>query len=137
MCGIAGAVSYICNIQDEKNAFLRMQKVLTPRGPDQDGTYFDDSCALLHTRLVVLDRENGRQPMTQVYEGNSFTLVYNGELYNTAEIRAELQSAGHTFRSHGDTEVVLKAYLEWKEHCVERFNTRSRVPDGCFWRVTA
>lgn len=122
MCGIAGAVSYICNIQDEKNAFLRMQKVLTPRGPDQDGTYFDDSCALLHTRLVVLDRENGRQPMTQVYEGNSFTLVYNGELYNTAEIRAELQSAGHTFRSHGDTEVVLKAYLEWKEHCVERFN---------------
>ncbi len=122
MCGIAGAVSYICNIQDEKNAFLRMQKVLTPRGPDQDGTYFDDSCALLHTRLVVLDRENGRQPMTQVYEENTYTLVYNGELYNTAELRAELQSAGHTFRSHGDTEVVLKAYLEWKEHCVERFN---------------
>ena len=122
MCGIAGAVSYMCNVEKEQDSFLKMQKVLTPRGPDQNGVYFTENCALLHTRLVVLDRENGRQPMTAVYADNAYTLIYNGELYNTPELRRELQSAGHRFSSHGDTEVVLHAYLEWGEQCVERFN---------------
>lgn len=122
MCGIAGAVSYMCSVENERDSFLRMQKVLTPRGPDQSGAYFSENCTLLHTRLVVLDRENGRQPMTETYRENTYTLVYNGELYNTQELRRELQGAGHRFSSHGDTQVVLHAFLEWGERCVERFN---------------
>ncbi|MGN0519714.1 MAG: asparagine synthase (glutamine-hydrolyzing) [Candidatus Fimenecus sp.] len=122
MCGIAGAVSYYCNIQDEKNRFLQMQKVLEPRGPDACGAYFEDNAALLHTRLAVIDLKNGAQPMQTEYGGNRYIVVYNGELYNTEEIRKELLSCGQTFIGHSDTEVLLKAYIEWKEKCVDRFN---------------
>lgn len=122
MCGIAGAVSYYCNIQDEKNRFLQMQKVLEPRGPDACGAYFCEDAALLHTRLAVIDLKNGAQPMQMEYCDNHYTVVYNGELYNTEEIRQELLACGHTFSGHSDTEVLLKAYIAWRERCVERFN---------------
>ena len=122
MCGIAGAVSYRCPIQDEKNRFLQMQKVLEPRGPDACDAYFTENAALLHTRLAVIDLKNGAQPMQTVYGGNRYTVVYNGELYNTNEIRNDLLTRGHTFVGHSDTEVLLKAYIEWREKCVDRFN---------------
>ena len=122
MCGIAGAVSYRCPIQDEKNRFLQMQKVLEPRGPDACDAYFTENAALLHTRLAVIDLKNGAQPMQTVYGGNRYTVVYNGELYNTNEIRNDLLTCGHTFVGHSDTEVLLKAYIEWREKCVDRFN---------------
>lgn len=122
MCGIAGAVSYRCPIQDDKNRFLQMQKVLEPRGPDACDAYFTKNAALLHTRLAVIDLKNGAQPMQTVYGGNRYTVVYNGELYNTNEIRNDLLTCGHTFVGHSDTEVLLKAYIEWREKCVDRFN---------------
>ena len=122
MCGIAGAVSYRCPIQDDKNRFLQMQKVLEPRGPDACDAYFTENAALLHTRLAVIDLKNGAQPMQTVYGGNRYTVVYNGELYNTNEIRNDLLTRGHTFVGHSDTEVLLKAYIEWREKCVDRFN---------------
>lgn len=122
MCGIAGAVSYCCTIKDEKNRFLQMQKVLEPRGPDACGAYFTDNAALLHTRLAVIDLKNGAQPMQTVYDGNRYTVVYNGELYNTEEIRKDLLACGHTFTGHSDTEVLLKSYIAWGEKCVDRFN---------------
>lgn len=122
MCGIAGAVSYYCNVKDEKNRFLQMQKVLEPRGPDACGAYFCENAALLHTRLAVIDLKNGAQPMQTEYGGKHYTVVYNGELYNTEEIRRDLLACGHTFFGHSDTEVLLKAYIEWGEKCVERFN---------------
>lgn len=122
MCGIAGAVSYCCAIEDEKNRFLQMQKVLEPRGPDACGAYFQQNAALLHTRLAVIDLKNGAQPMQAVYDGRRYTVVYNGELYNTQEIRDDLKKCGHRFIGHSDTEVLLKAYIEWREKCVDRFN---------------
>lgn len=122
MCGIAGAVSYSCNIEDEKNIFLKMQKVLTPRGPDAQGIFTDTHAALVHARLAVIDIENGKQPMTEVYRDNRYTVVYNGELYNTEEIRQKLKAGGYRFQGHSDTEVLLKAYIEWKENCVQEFN---------------
>ena len=109
MCGIAGAVSYRCPIQDDKNRFLQMQKVLEPRGPDACDAYFTKNAALLHTRLAVIDLKNGAQPMQTVYGDNRYTVVYNGELYNTNEIRNDLLACGHTFVGHSDTEVLLKA----------------------------
>lgn len=122
MCGIAGEVSYSHSVIKNKDSFLRMQKVLTPRGPDQNGLYIKENAALVHSRLCVIDIENGKQPMTAVYDGKEYAIVYNGELYNTDEIRAELVSLGHKFMGHSDTEVVLKSFVQWKDECVKKFN---------------
>ena len=116
MCGIAGEINYKKTIN--KNVLNAMSRALTPRGPDADGMFESDCAVLVHRRLIVIDPENGSQPMT---DGN-YTLVYNGELYNTDEIRAELKNRGVTFFGHSDTEVVLKAFIEYGERCVEMFN---------------
>ena len=122
MCGIAGEVSFTNSIIENKDSFLKMQKVIAPRGPDQNGIYINNNVALIHTRLCVVDIENGLQPMTAKYGEKEYTLVYNGELYNTEEIRKELIQCGHKFLGHSDTEVVLKSYIQWKENCVDKFN---------------
>ena len=122
MCGIAGEVSYSGAVSNNKESFLKMQKLLHPRGPDQNGEYIDGKAALLHSRLCVIDIENGKQPMTADYGERKYVIVYNGELYNTEEIRNELKLLGHKFIGHSDTEVILKAYVEWKEDCVRKFN---------------
>lgn len=122
MCGISGEVSFGCSVIKNKDSFLKMQKVLAPRGPDQNGIYVKDNVALIHSRLCVIDIENGIQPMTARYGENEYTLVYNGELYNTDEIRDELIRYGYKFLGHSDTEVILKSYIQWKENCLEKFN---------------
>ncbi len=122
MCGIAGEVSFSNSVLKNKDSFYKMQKVLAPRGPDQNGLYIRDNVALIHTRLSVIDVKNGIQPMTAKYGEKEFTIVYNGELYNTDEIRDELKFSGHTFLTHSDTEVILKAFIHWKEDCVKKFN---------------
>ncbi len=122
MCGIAGEISFSHSIINNKDSFLRMQKVLAPRGPDQNGLYLSDNAALIHSRLCVIDIENGIQPMTAMYGEKEYTIVYNGELYNTNEIRYELIKLGHRFYGHSDTEVVLKAFVQWQEDCLIKFN---------------
>ena len=122
MCGIAGEVSFSKSVIKNKESFLKMQSVLAPRGPDQNGIYINEKTALIHSRLCVIDIENGIQPMTVKYGDNEYTLVYNGELYNTDEIRNDLMVLGHKFIGHSDTEVVLKSYIQWKEECVNKFN---------------
>ena len=122
MCGIAGEISFSNSVIKNKDSFLKMQKVLSPRGPDQNGLYINNNVALIHSRLCVIDIENGIQPMTVKYCEKEYTIVYNGELYNTEEIRQELKLCGHSFFSHSDTEVILKSYVQWKESCVEKFN---------------
>lgn len=116
MCGIAGEVNFKREI--DRNVMNEMSRMLTPRGPDADGIMESDCVCLVHRRLIVIDPENGKQPMTE----GGYTLVYNGELYNTEEIRAELAKKGVRFFGHSDTEVVLKAYIEFGEKCVEMFN---------------
>lgn len=122
MCGICGQVSFNKNLTDYESYFYNMQNKLYSRGPDQHGEYFSEEAVLLHRRLAVVDIEKGRQPMTYAVNGEMFTLCYNGELYNTREIRSALESRGYNFFSHSDTEVVLKAYCEYREKCVEHFN---------------
>ena len=116
MCSIAGEI----NFKREINAELmrEMNRLLTPRGPDDEGYFYDENAALAHRRLVVVDPKNGKQPM----RFGDFTLIYNGELYNTEEIRRDLAKRGCTFIGHSDTEVVLKAFAEYGEKCVELFN---------------
>ncbi len=122
MCGIAGEVSFSHNVIENTESFINIKKVLEPRGPDQNGMYIKDNVALIHSRLAIIDIENGIQPMTCLLGNNEYTLVYNGELYNTEEIRNELILYGYKFLGHSDTEVILKSYVHWKEECVNKFN---------------
>ena len=116
MCGIAGEINFKNPI--DMSVMNAMSRKLTPRGPDADGVYSSECACLVHRRLIVIDPENGAQPMT----AGDHTLVYNGELYNTEEVRAELVKRGVKFNGHSDTEVVLKAFIEFGEQCVEMFN---------------
>lgn len=123
MCGIAGQIGRDPRvIQGNYGAYCAMQRTMARRGPDQRGMYISGRAALIHARLAVVDPENGCQPMQLDWQEESYTLVYNGELYNTAELRALLEPRGHTFHSHSDTEVLLHAYAEWGASCVDRFN---------------
>lgn len=121
MCGIAGAISFAEDMRGDMKVYEKMQKALLRRGPDQRGIVLTKEAALIHTRLAVIDISGGRQPMTFTADGRSFTIVYNGELYNTAELRRELEK-DFGFDTHSDTEVVLKSYVKWGEDCVDRFN---------------
>ncbi|MBE6955479.1 MAG: asparagine synthase (glutamine-hydrolyzing) [Ruminococcaceae bacterium] len=118
MCGIAGELAFDRRVDPGASYLQAMQEALSPRGPDQHGAFFASGCALLHRRLSVIDPAGGSQPMHY----NGLSIVYNGELYNTEEIREELLQKGYHFLGHSDTEVVLKAYHCYGESCCERFN---------------
>ena len=120
MCGIGGFVDYERDVRRGGPILHGMKRTLTPRGPDAEGTYFDEDAALVHRRLIVIDPEGGKQPMHSP-NGNTI-IIYNGELYNTPELRTELMSRGHEFVGHSDTEVLLHAYLEWKTDAFSRLN---------------
>ncbi len=122
MCGIAGWLDSEREIDKERELTERMSLSLSRRGPDEHGEYIRRHAALLHRRLSVIDPESGQQPMSTLYEGVKYTIVYNGELYNTAELRDELRAIGFGFGTHSDTEVLLKAYCRYKEKCVEKLN---------------
>lgn len=122
MCGIAGMIDFKRDLREQENLLLEMQSALRRRGPDESGIALSPHAALAHTRLCVVDPENGRQPMTVRREDRTCTLVYNGELYNTPELRRELSAAGWDFAGHSDTEVLLKAYMEWGPACADRLN---------------
>lgn len=123
MCGIAGQVGRRPGvIREQYKTYCAMQQSMNRRGPDQRGMYIGGRAALIHARLAVVDPENGRQPMQLEQGGETYILVYNGELYNTPELRAELTARGHAFEGHSDTEVLLHAFAEWGEDCVDRFN---------------
>lgn len=121
MCGIAGAISFIEDMRGEMKNCEAMQSALLRRGPDQRGIVLSRNAALIHTRLAVIDISGGRQPMSCSCGDRKFTIVYNGELYNTDELRREL-SSDMCFETRSDTEVVLKSYIMWGEECVDRFN---------------
>ena len=120
MCGIGGFVDYERDARRGGPILHGMKRTLTPRGPDAKGTYFDEDAALVHRRLIVIDPEGGKQPMHS--PDRNTIIIYNGELYNTPELRTELMSRGHEFVGHSDTEVLLHAYLEWKTDAFSRLN---------------
>ncbi len=122
MCGIAGWISSNENMCEKRDILENMSRTLKKRGPDEDGIYIEKTAALIHRRLAVVDIEHGKQPMIFKQGNEEYVLVYNGELYNTKEVREELIKDGFNFDGHSDTEVVLKAYVRWKEKCAEKFN---------------
>ena len=118
MCAIAGFVDMM-QTQQIKD---KMLSTMLRRGPDGIGGYTEGRCTLLHARLAVIDPAGGGQPMDIAWGEEHYHIVYNGELYNTAEIRRELETLGHCFLGHSDTEVVLHSYAQWGEVCIEKFN---------------
>jgi len=109
MCGIAGIVKIDDRI--DENDLKRMAQAIGHRGPDENGTWRGKCAGLVSTRLAVIDIEGGGQPMTS--EDGRWTIVYNGEVYNHPELRKTLEARGHRFRTRSDTEVVLRAVMEW------------------------
>lgn len=123
MCGISGMVTFYEDLKKSSLAFKEnMLSTMGRRGPDQQGSYCGPEVLLLHSRLAVIDPENGKQPMTAMFRDNTYTIVYNGELYNCDELRAELSSLGFDFSTHSDTEVLLKSYLAFGENCPDKLN---------------
>ena len=117
MCGIAGAYQQV----DGHAATQKMGRCLDHRGPDEEGwfSYTDErvDAHFAHRRLSIIDLQHGQQPLVK----QPFVLCYNGELYNYRQIRAELASAGATFTTNSDTEVVLEAWRRWGPQCLPRF----------------
>ncbi|MBQ3417811.1 MAG: asparagine synthase (glutamine-hydrolyzing) [Ruminococcus sp.] len=122
MCSIAGIITTGFDVSQMRTQINQMSESLKRRGPDAKGEYIKKDAALIHRRLCVIDPEGGAQPMSTLYNGEKFTLVYNGELYNADELREELKAKGYHFSTHSDTEVVLKCYCEYKEKSVDKFN---------------
>ena len=118
MCGISGFVG----LPAREETVSKMLSTMGRRGPDDAGVYRDEGCTLLHRRLAIIDPAGGHQPMTLCRAGEEYTLVYNGELYNTPELRRELTQLGHRFLGHSDTEVLLHAYAQFGGACVEQLN---------------
>lgn len=122
MCGITGWVNWDKNLENEGNIVVKMMETLAARGPDASGVYLSKHAAFGHRRLSVVDPENGAQPMIRYRGERRYIITYNGELYNTPELRQCLESEGYRFRTNCDTEVLLTGYIEWGAACVERFN---------------
>lgn len=122
MCGIAGWLDFETNITGNDAVLEAMSKTLERRGPDSHGEYKVAEGCLLHRRLAVIDPQNGLQPMTRMKGDTSYTITYNGELYNTEELRHDLAARGYEFITRSDTEVLLTSYIEWGEACLERLN---------------
>jgi asparagine synthase (glutamine-hydrolysing) len=119
MCGIAGIFSYK-GVADPKT-LGRMSDALAHRGPDGSGVYTGNNIAVAHRRLSIIDlSEAAAQPISN--EDDSLVLVFNGEIYNYRELREELTSIGHKFKSVTDSEVILHSYEEWGKDCLKRFN---------------
>ncbi|MFZ5643564.1 MAG: asparagine synthase (glutamine-hydrolyzing) [Bacillota bacterium] len=123
MCGITGWIDWDKDLTMERPILEAMTDTLAFRGPDASGIWLSPRAALGHRRLVVVDPVGGAQPMTRQIGERTYTITYNGELYNTAEIRQELESRGHTFLTrNSDTEALLISYIEWGPDCVYRLN---------------
>ncbi|MFL0267255.1 asparagine synthase (glutamine-hydrolyzing) [Candidatus Clostridium radicumherbarum] len=122
MCGIAGWVDYDKNLLGFEQIIENMTAALKKRGPDAFGIYKHKHALLGHRRLVVVDPSGGAQPMTRELGRNKYTIVYNGELYNTEEVRNKLKSEGFSFKSYSDTEVLLIAFIAWGEECLRYIN---------------
>src|SRR5438874_6923305 len=120
MCGIVGIFTREASTAD-RTLVQQMVGCLSHRGPDRQGIHIEPHIALASARLSIVDPSSAAdQPL--ISQSADLTIAFNGEIYNFKEIRARLESLGHRFRSHSDTEVVLAAFSEWGVECHRFFN---------------
>lgn len=122
MCGIAGWINHKEDLLKKKEIMKQMIDTLIYRGPDASGTWTSNHALFAHRRLIVVDPDGGSQPMIRKYGENKYVITYNGELYNTLDLRKILKAKGHIFKSNSDTEVLLISFIEWGSRCVEYLN---------------
>lgn len=122
MCGFTGYVNVLEKIEQNKNVLEQMNNTLKKRGPDEDGYYISENACLAHKRLIVIDPEGGKQPMIEHYSYGDYVICYNGQIYNTKELRKTLEENGFSFKGHCDTEVLLKSYIFFGNRVVEHLN---------------
>src|SRR5690348_12012152 len=120
MCGIVGMFDIEGRREPDRGVLRTMNQAQFHRGPDEGGELFAPGVALGHRRLSIIDLSTGQQPLFN--EDGAVAVVFNGEIYNFPELTKELQAAGHTFRTHSDTEVIVHAWEQWGADCVKRFN---------------
>lgn len=120
MCSICGMIDY--KNRPDIRLISRMGMTMKNRGPDATEVYGDELTALHHNRLSVMDPENGRQPMSATFEGKEYIIVYNGEIYNSPELRRELEPYGAKFKTECDTETVLWSYIIFGDECPKKLN---------------
>ncbi len=134
MCGIAGIINFKKNLftYEAYNRLLvrDMAQSLSHRGPDQSGEWVGEHAAFSHARLSVIDIEGGKQPMKKTVEGYEFVITYNGELYNTNELKNDLIKCGYMFTTNSDTEVLLYSYIHYGEDCCKKLNG---IYSFCIW----
>ena len=119
MCGIAGIVASDQLAPEDSARAVAMRDILSYRGPDGAGLYTDDRAVLAHRRLSIVDLAGGHQPLSN--ESGDVWVTYNGEIYNHADVRPQLEAAGHIYRTRSDTETIVHAYEQWGDECVHRF----------------
>jgi asparagine synthase (glutamine-hydrolysing) len=120
MCGIAGFLKNEEIAPQDAERLRAMTRTLVHRGPDGEGFFLSGNVGLGHRRLAVIDLNTGDQPMSSA--DGSLTITFNGEIYNYLELREELLTHGHLFRTSSDTEIILASYRQWGERCVEHLN---------------
>ncbi|WP_372739340.1 XrtA/PEP-CTERM system amidotransferase [Neptunomonas sp.] len=119
MCGIVGIFDIKGETEFSCDLISRMNETQHHRGPDEGGIHLEAGIGLGHRRLSIIDLSSGQQPLFN--EDSSVVVTYNGEIYNFQELSVELKACGHIFKTHSDTEVIVHAWEEWGEACVERF----------------
>ncbi|GCE21660.1 asparagine synthase (glutamine-hydrolyzing) [Dictyobacter kobayashii] len=122
MCGITGWIDWEVDVTQQSAVIEAMAATLRYRGPDANGVWLSPRAAFAHRRLMVIDPAGGAQPMVYESGAHTYAITYNGEIYNFRELRRELESRGHTFRTQSDTEVILHGYVEWGEECTRHLN---------------
>ncbi len=126
MCGIAGffnaTAKYRSLPSQWTNILTDMRETLTPRGPDEHGEFLAETAGFAHARLCIIDLTTGTQPILKKVNGKTFAIVYNGELYNMAELKSELISKGYQFDTKTDTEVILQGFMEYGPDIVKKLN---------------
>src|SRR5215467_15135173 len=120
MCGICGQLCPDRGRTVERDLLQRMNCALRHRGPDSEGYYAKEYVGLAISRLAIIDVAGGNQPIAN--EDGSIVVVFNGEIYNFRELRSELQSLGHRFRTQSDTEVIVHGYEQWGDQTLDHFN---------------
>jgi len=119
MCGIVGAFDTRGKREIDRDLLARMNQLQVHRGPDEGELHTEPGVGFGHRRLSIMDVSSGQQPLFN--EDGTVVVVFNGEIYNFEELAKELSAAGHVFRTHCDTEVIVHAWEEWGERCVNRF----------------
>ncbi|MBR0277441.1 MAG: asparagine synthase (glutamine-hydrolyzing) [Clostridia bacterium] len=122
MCSICGIADFNNSSNINVELINKMGMTMKHRGPDFSDTFSDGKVAFQHNRLSVMDPQNGHQPMTAEFDGKKYTIVYNGEIYNTKDLKTELMTYGVKFLTNCDTEAVLYSYIIFGDKCAEKLN---------------